>query len=144
MIEYLTYDKYIEYGGTLTEDNFMDLSYEAQAIVDWYTFNRLQNETEETIDERVQKLMYRLIKLLNDKLIASAIPDASGQAAGGIVAGIASQSNDGVSISYNVMSAADAIERSDAEIKNLVNMYLQGVTNNLGRRVLYRGLYAGE
>lgn len=142
MVAYLDYTEYTNMGGTLPEATFNDLSYEAQAVIDWYTFNRLQNET--TVDERVKKLMYRLIKLLNDKMMASAVPDSSGQTASGTMAGIASQSNDGVSISYNVVSASEVIENADAEIKQAVQMYLQGVTNNLGRRVLYRGLYPGE
>lgn len=143
MVSYLTYEQYTGMGGTLSEATFDELAMEAQAQIDWYTFNRLQGESEIT-DERVLKLMYRLINLLYTKMVASAIPDASGSSSNNTVAGITSQSNDGVSISYNVMSASEVIANSQKEIESLVSMYLQGVTNNLGRKVLYRGLYAGE
>ena len=43
---YLTFDEYQEYGGTLDEAAFYQLEFEARAVIDWWTFNRLQNEEE--------------------------------------------------------------------------------------------------
>jgi len=62
---------------------------------------------------------------------------------------IASQSNDGVSISYNMINATKLFESlsprlKGGEIDNLVKTYLQSVVNSLGQRVLYRGLYENE
>ena len=57
---------------------------------------------------------------------------------------ISSQSNDGVSVSYNVLSASEAYKLCEDEVGNTVKRYLNDVTNELGRKLLYRGLYPGE
>lgn len=137
---YLTYEQYQFMGGTLPETAFEDLEFQARTKIDWYTFNRLQNETE--YPEAVKRCMYHLISLLEK--INQAVSVSAEDNAGNITAGIASQSNDGVSISYNVLSAKDGINISDAKIKETIQMDLQGVKNSLGRRVLYRGLYPDE
>lgn len=139
---YLEYERYIEMGGDLDDTTFNDLAFEAESIINWYTFNRLKNETE--LPEEVEKLMYRLIQLIQAKQAASAIPLIDGGTVGGATAGIASQSNDGVSISYNVVSASEIVQNSKKEMEDLIRRYLQGVVNSLGRKVLYRGLYPGE
>lgn len=142
MVEYLTYAQYQAYGGTLDQATFNQLAFEAQAKIDWYTFNRLHSETEIT-DERIFRLMYRLIQLIHDKMVANAVPDTSGQS-GSVSAAVASQSNDGVSISYNIVSASELVKKVDNEIEECIQQYLQGVTNNLGRKLLYKGFYPGE
>lgn len=139
---YLTYAEYTEMGGNLIETTFNDLSFEAESVINWYTFNRLKNEV--TVPTEVKKLMYRLIQMINAKQIASAIPLADGSSTSGASAGITGQSNDGVSISYNVISANEVVANSKKEMEEMVKMYLQGVTNSLGRKVLYRGLYPNE
>lgn len=137
---YLTFAEYNSMGGTLEETAFNNLEFQARAKIDWYTFNRLQNEEEQT--EAVKRCVYALIDLFNTQAQATNISatDGSGQ----IVAGIASQSNDGVSVSYNVLSARDGLEVVNGKIKETIQEYLQGVKNSLGQRVLYRGLYPGE
>ena len=139
---YLDYETYQEYGGTLDETVFNDLAFQAEAQIDWYTFCRLQNEIE--LPERVKRCMYAIINLLQAKLIASAIPLQNGETNTFTQAGIIQQSNDGVSITYNTMSADEIIKGSQDEIKSCIQMYLQGVKNSLGRKVLYRGLYPDE
>ena len=139
---YLTYAEYQSMGGTLDETTFNDIEFEASTYVDWVTFNRLQNE--ETIDDRVKKCMYHLIKLIYDKMVAMSLPSTSGVDASGVQASVASQSNDGVSVSFNTLSAKDVVSNTDAELRNTINRYLQGVTNSLGRKLLYRGLYPNE
>lgn len=137
---YLTYTEYQNMGGTLDETTFNDFEFEAEAQIDWYTFNRLKNETE--FPEAVKRCMYHLIKLLQQKAQASVV---DGQSADGtITAGVASQSNDGVSISFNTLSAKDMVETAKAEIADCINKYLQGVMNSLGQKVLYRGIYPNE
>ena len=138
---YLLYSEYVNMGGTLDETLFNELEFEAEAQVDWYTFNRLQNEKE--LPERLKRCMYALINLIYKVQQASLLGD-DGSGDSSINAAVASQSNDGVSISYNVVSAKDAVELSKSEIENTIQKYLQGVMNSLGRKVLYRGLYPGE
>ena len=118
MAQYLSYETYQDYGGTLDETTFDDLAFEAQTLIDWYTFNRLQ--------------------------LAMALPLSTGEVSGNSVAGIVSQSNDGVSISYNTRSAREVIDDSKKEISSYISHYLQGVMNSLGQKVLYKGLYPGE
>ena len=57
---------------------------------------------------------------------------------------ISSQSNDGVSTTFNRLSAKETIDAMDKELQDAIQRYLQGITNSLGRKLLYRGLYAGE
>jgi len=138
---YLTYTEYQEMGGTLDETTFNDLEFEARSLVDWYTFNRLQKEA--TFPEAVQRCMYKLIQYIvvqqqvNGIGANSAENDNTG-------AGIASQSNDGVSVSYNVLSARDVVDNSKTQMGQIVQQYLSAVVNSLGQKVLYRGLYPNE
>lgn len=137
---YLTYLEYQNMGGTLDETTFNNMEFEARSYVDYVTFNRLQNEEE--LPQAVKQCMYYLITLVTDKLNALTGTDISGVSSGGAV--ISSQSNDGVSVSYNVMAAKDILDSNTKEINNTINRYLQGVVNSLGQKVLYRGLYPGE
>lgn len=141
-MSYLTYEEYQEYGGTLDEATFDDLEFQAEVQIDWYTFNRLQNDEE--VNDRVKKCVYMLIKLLQAKMVASVIPMQDGSTSSESQPGIIQQSNDGVSIMYNTRSADEVLKNSQAEISNCIKMYLQGVTNNLGRKVLWRGIYPDE
>lgn len=139
---YLTYEEYQNMGGTLDETAFTDFEMEAETIVDWYTFNRLQKDT--TFPARLKQCVYKLIKLAQERQNALSLGEASNGESTEGGAAIASRSNDGVSISYNVMSAKDVFDTLKDETKNTVQMYLNGVVNELGRKVLYRGLYPGE
>lgn len=139
---YLTYAEYTQMGGSLDETTFTDLEYEARTYIDWVTFNRLWGEEE--IPERVKECVYHIIKLIQNKLEALNTPAGSTEGSSGSLRSIASQSNDGVSISYNVLSAKDIIESSDDELQKVMNRYLQGIRNSLGYRLLFRGLYPGE
>ena len=137
---YLTYEEYQQYGGTLEEVTFTDFEMESETIVDWYTFNRFQNDTE--FPEKLKKCMYQLIKLGQEKqTILSPGESADGSE---VTASVASRSNDGVSISYNVMSAKDIYDTIKVETASIVKRYLSGVVNEMGRKVLYLGIYPGE
>lgn len=137
---YLTYEEYQNMGGTLDESAFNDFEFEAETQVDWYTFNRLHNET--TYPQRLPRLMYTLIKMA--ALKANLLGQGEAEEGGTIKGTIASQSNDGVSVSYNTLSAADAFKLCNDETGNIIKQYLQGAVNSLGRKLLYRGLYPGE
>lgn len=138
---YLTYAEYQNMGGTLDETTFNDLEFEARCKIDWWTFNRLKNEA--SYPEEVQRCMYKLIQLIQQQQQASVLSgDDSGSSMG--TAGIASMSNDGVSESYNVMSASEAAKLASSQMDSCIRQYLGDVKNSLGRKVLYRGLYPGE
>ena len=136
---YLTYEEYVSYGGTLDETSFNNYEFQARTKVDWYTFNRLQNETE--YPEAVKRCVYNIISYLVLSAQVSGAPEAQ---EGALTAGVTSQSNDGVSISYNVLSAQQIVDKVDENVKNVIYQYLQGITNSLGQKVLYRGVYPNE
>ena len=156
---YLSYEEYQNMGGTLDDAAFNDFEFEAECIINWYTFDRLKNETEWSPE--VKRCMYKLIGLAKLKADAmtigsqttqQTIDDGQGHTetvTTTTMSAIASQSNDGVSISYNTVSASQVFEKlspftKGGEIEGIVKMYLQGVVNSLGRKVLYRGLYPNE
>lgn len=137
---YLTYDAYKDMGGTLEESAFTDFAFEAESTINWYTFNRLVKEP--SVSDNVKRLMFRLIGLiqLSQKAQSLGQDTETGEVAGAI----ASQSNDGFSTSYNVLSASDAIKHSESEVKRLVRQYLGAEENSLGHKLLYRGVYPNE
>lgn len=148
---YLTYAEYQNMGGMLDETAFNNFEFDAESLINWYTFNRLKND--DIYPEEVKKCMYRLIELV--KLEADAMMlGRQTQESGGTTTSsqgvyISSQSNDGVSISYNSINASELFNKiSSTEKGNVVEVtiqrYLQGVTNSLGRKLLYRGLYPNE
>lgn len=141
---YLTYAEYQNMGGTEEETAFNNLEFEARSYIDWYTFNRLQNETENTLPDEVKQLMFFLINLIiqrrkNFNIGSNGIAKSPRE-----VGNYSTESNDGVSISYGSLNANGLIEKSDAEINSAIQRYLQGVVNSLGHKLLYRGLYPGE
>lgn len=149
---YLTYADYQSMGGTLDETAFNDFEFESECVINWYTFDRLKSE--ETLPEAVQRCVFALIKVAKikaDAMVLGLGVTASGgsSTSSAVSPAIASQSNDGVSISFNTISAKDvfgslcAYQRG-SEIENICRTYLQGVVNSLGHRVLYRGLYPNE
>lgn len=136
---YLTYEEYQSMGGTLDETTFNDYYYQAKALIDYVTFNRLVNDT--TFPIELKYCVFRLIKVLqqqNDALSMGWKSDGSSEPA------IASQSNDGVSISYNVPRADLLFSLSRTESEDMIRQYLVDVRNEAGKRVLYRGIYPDE
>ena len=141
---YLDYEEYSDMGGTLSELDFDFLAYEAGSFIDWYTFNRLKKY--ETIPQEVKDCEFHLIRLIQLRLGALGIGslDTSSGSTNSALGQIASQSNDGVSVSYNSLPASEAIKSMRDEVGNIIQRYLQGVMNELGQKLLYRGLYPGE
>lgn len=138
---YLTYTDYLLMGGTLSELVFDDYEFRAEAIINYATFNRLVNNT--NIPKQVVRLTKYIIDMVQKK--------ADSISLGNNLAGdnpdnvyITSQSNDGISISYSGMSSEDVFMSCDKDIQNAVKLYLDGVMNEAGQRLLYRGLYPGE
>ena len=146
---YLTYAEYEQYGGALEETAFDMYEFEAASKIDYYTFNRLKKDVgfdgqSENTKEAVKRCIYRLIFLLQQRDSANVVSGEEGTGDNTAVAGISSQSNDGVSVSYNVMSASEVSANADKEITNTISMYLSGCRNSLGQRLLYRGIYGDE
>ena len=147
---YLSFDEYKEMGGTLGETEFRDLEYDAESTVNWYTFNRLKKPEWISVlnSDELKRCMYQLIRWqqMEIELLAS----SNGSAGWGVgwkkEAGITQQSNDGVSTSYNVLSSGELLAKFDgAKTKqDVVNRYMNGIVNDLGRSILYRGYYPGE
>lgn len=127
-------------GGTLDDTAFEQLEFEARAIVDWWTFNRLHKET--SYPEALKRCMFKLMSLLQDKQRATAVDPSTNTI--GVKPGIASESNDGVSVSYNTLSAKEAVDTIQKEIDQTIQTYLLGIRNSLGHNLLYRGIYPNE
>jgi hypothetical protein len=134
---YLTYAEYQSMGGTLTENIFNDYEFRAESLINYRTFNRLVNET--SIPMQVKRLVKYIIDLVDKQSSAMSLGSNNGANAY-----VTSQSNDGVSISYSGMASTDLFTLCDQDIQKSINAYLQGVSNSLGRNLLYRGLYKGE
>ena len=152
---YLSYADYQNMGGTLDETTFNEFEFEAECIVNWYTFNRLKNEVEYPAElSRCMFALIKLAKLKADAMLMGAqtttVIDGEGHSTTTVLSPtIQSQSNDGVSTSYNTVSASEVFGNLSAmkrggEIENLVQLYLNGVVNSLGHKLLYRGLYPDE
>jgi len=139
---YLTYAEYVNMGGTEEETAFNNLEFEAESLINWYTFNRLKNE--DSYPEEVKRLMYYIINLLVSTRNAMNISSSGSASSPQELNNIKSQSNDGVSVSYQTLSANDLIDKNKKAIEEAVDRYLQGVMNSLGQKLLYRGLYKGE
>jgi hypothetical protein len=118
------------------------LEFEAESLINWYTFNRLKNE--DSYPEEVKRLMYYIINLLVSTRNAMNINSSGSASSPQELNNIKSQSNDGVSVSYQTLSANDLIDKNKQAIEEAVDRYLQGVVNSLGQKLLYRGLYKGE
>ena len=105
---YLTYEDYQTMGGTLDEAAFGDMEFEAASVIDWHTFGRLRDEDYATLSDDVKKCVFRLIQLIQEQQALS-LAGTGGDDETNVSAAVASQSNDGVSVSYNVLGAKDAL-----------------------------------
>lgn len=141
---YLTYANYQNMGGTLDETTFNDFEFEAETTVNWFTFDRLKKFNPEDYPEELERCMYHLIQLIQNKAaLEMTYPTDSGSDSG-ISLGVASWSNDGVSQSFNVLSAKDLLDSTEKVMEQTVSRYLSSVKDSLGRRILYRGIYPDE
>lgn len=138
---YLSYAEYTEMGGTLSETEFNDYEFRAEAIINYATFNRLTGDT--NIPDKVKKLVKYIIDMVQKKADSLNLGKGANSSQSGNIY-ITSQSNDGVSASYNGMASTDVFSLCDDEIQSAVRLYLYGVMNEAGRYLLYRGLYTGE
>ena len=139
---YLTYAEYKALGGTLDATSYTLYEFKARAEIDWVTFNRLQKDT--SFSEPIKMCMFAIIAELQKMDALSATVTMDSESSDATSASVASMSNDGVSLSYNQLSANDGLNYGKQAIQDTINKYLQGVTNELGRKLLYRGIYPDE
>ena len=131
---YLDYEFYQLNSGKVTDlTTFNYLNRKSQGIVDWYTFNRLNNV--EIIEDKIKFVIVDLIDYLNNSTKDSTSSEefmVNG-------ASISSVSNNGISISYKHKSE----EQKDIEIKDIIELGLSNITisiNNIDVNLLYRGV----
>ena len=126
--QYLSYDEYIELGGTLEEVPFNELEFECRRIIDSRTQNRLKN-TEE-IPEEVKLLENKMIQTLQGYYISLQKAQS----------GIASVNTDGYSESYiSSTQIGQLVEGKIEALQELISTYLFGVIVN-NEHLLYCGV----
>lgn len=125
-MSYLTYDEYLDYGGSLEETAFSRLEFKAEKKVDNVTFGRLKKETE--ISETVKRLIFELIGTINNT-------DYSGE---GYSPAISSEGNDGYSVSF-ASGTVLTIDKADVQANKLIAEYLSEERDSNGTPLLYCG-----
>ena len=125
-------------GGTLDGTTFTKFEFQAEVEINYVTFSRLKHD--KTVAEEVKRLTFYLIELMEKKASAFSLGKGDTDAS----TYVTSQSNDGVSISYSGLASSDLIKLCKTEVINAIRNYLDGVTNEAGHKLLYRGVYPGE
>ena len=126
MRQYLTYEEYGEYGGTMTQGEFTLAEYKAQSRIDYLTDCRVQAMAE--VPEAVKLAIMAIMKV-------DAVYGVDAQTANPIVA---SFSTDGYSESYG--SAGEQSIAANKALNNEIDRMLYGVKDDNGVPLLYRGL----
>lgn len=130
--QYLTYDEYVDLGGTLAEAPFNLLEFEARKKIDERTFNRLKNIDEENIPQEVKICEYNLINSINSYGGGSSTNVANKN--------IASENTDGYSVSYiNPAQISEVIISKNEELNDIISTYLFGIIIN-GEHIIYTGV----
>lgn len=124
--QYLTYDEYMELGGTLDETPFTILELEARQNINKYTFGRLKGL--ETQANEVKVCEFKLINLLETYSSYESQNKS-----------IASENTDGYSITYNA-TTEDVSKAKTNEIKSIVETYLAECKLEDGTPYLYKGV----
>jgi len=114
---YLTYTKYKELGGNLSETSFNLLEYKSRKQIDRYTFGRLIDGIPEDIQDDIEKAMMVLIE--NNQGVDK-------------TSNVTSESIDGYSISYGSGTEIEKV------ISNLITTLLDGLEKD-GVPLLYTG-----
>ena len=118
---YLTYDKYNNQGGKLTEAAFCRLERKARRRVDYLTFGRIIGT--ESVPEAISLLVLDLIPLF------SVLEEfETGQRA-------TSYSNDGVSVNYTASTVTEITQKIDSMIVDVCSR----LETADGTPLLYRG-----
>lgn len=122
---YLTYDEYVNYGGTATQTAFPLLEFKARKQIDYLTASRVQNMA--SVPEAVKLCMVTVMNMVQ----------ATGAEAQATNPQLTSFNNDGYSESYgNALSADDTAKQTKKEIESM----LYGEVDDNGVPLLYRGV----
>ena len=126
--QYLSYEEYMELGGTLDEVPFNELEYECRRIIDSRTQNRLKNADE--IPQEVKLLENKMLKSLQEYYVSLEKAQS----------GVSSENTDGYSVSYiSSNQISQLIEGKIDVLQDLVSTYLFGVIVN-NEHLLYCGV----
>lgn len=140
---YISYGEYLSLGGVELDDTtFGEYEFQAETVINYVTFDRLLNE--EVIPMPVKRVITMIIKRLKRKDDSLNMGASTTGVTSGVAYDIKSQSNDGVSVTYQSMPAELLCELCDKDIQYLVKKYLSSCRTADGRSLLYRGLYPGE
>ena len=128
--KYLTYEEYLELGGTIKSVSpFELLEYNARTEVDLRTHNRLVGQ--ENIPTKVKMCMFHLIELINGYAKKSVEQKQSN---------VASESIDGYSITYlSPTQIKEIMTIKKSEIDDIMLTYMYGVVVN-NEAILYNGV----
>ena len=126
MAQYLTYEEYQQYGGTLSENDFRIAEFKARSRIDWITLGRVQNMS--NIPEEV-KLAIMAIMKVDAKYSADAQADS---------AIVSSFNTDGYSESYGGVSEQSS--NAENQLNNEVSRMLFGILDDYGTPLIYKGL----
>lgn len=124
--QYLTYQEYVEMGGTMPEDDFDLAEFKARSRIDWLTLARVQRMA--TVPVEVKKAMMVIMKV-DAKYSADAQADS---------AVVSSFNTDGYSESYG--GASEQSENAENQTNNEVKRMLFGVLDDYGTPLIYKGL----
>ena len=127
MAQYLTYDEYVGYGGTMPESEFTVAEFKARSRIDWLTLARVKNM--KVVPEEVKLAMMVIMKVDAKYSVDSMI------SGGGI---ISSYSTDGYSESYGGIT--EQFSNADMQTNNQVCKMLFGVLDDYGVPLIYKGL----
>ena len=126
--QYLSYDEYLDLGGTLQEVPFNELEYECRRIIDSKTQNRLKKT--DAIPQEVKMLENKMLQTLQGYYVSLNKAQS----------GIASENTDGYSVSYiSSNQISQLIEGKIDVLQDLVSAYLFGVIVN-NEHLLYCGV----
>ena len=126
MTQYLTYEEYQQYGGDMSETDFVLAEFKARSRIDYMTLGRVQYM--QTVPEEVKLAMMCIIKV-DSKFSADA------QVYNAVAA---SFTTDGYSESYGGISEqSNAIQ---SQTNKEVQKMLFGVLDDYGVPLIYRGL----
>lgn len=123
-MRYLTYEEYLNIGGTLEKTAFERVIDRVCGIIDFYTLNRLQGILE--VSERVKACVRDLCEYIYN-----------GETANGKAITGKTQSAGGVSESESYAVKTD--DETRAEMRGIVYDYLASETDDNGTPLLYRG-----
>lgn len=121
---YLTYDEYVNYGGSASQTAFPTLEFKARKQIDYLTASRVQNM--ETVPEAVKLCMVCIMNM----------DQATGAEAQATNPQMTSFNTDGYSESYGHALSADDTAK---QIKKQITAMLYGEADDNGVPLLYRG-----